>query len=248
MRQRLASFTSARVGLGRMGSSLPLQEVLRLSEAHAAARDAVHAQLDAESLAKDLSLLGMQTVLVRSAAPDRQIYLKRPDLGRCLDDQSRRLLSPMASPELVFVIADGLSAFAIQNHALRFFSVLLPSLEGWDIGPVVIATQARVALGDEVAERLGAKICVVLIGERPGLSSPDSMGAYLTYQPSVGKTDAERNCISNIRTDGLPYDIAATRLLFLLNESRRRKISGVSLKENSGELLIRAGGDMLPSE
>jgi ethanolamine ammonia-lyase small subunit len=248
MRQRLAMFTSARVGLGRSGASLPLPEVLRLSEAHAAARDAVHAALDVAALAADLSPLGLPVLTVRSAASDRQTYLKRPDLGRQLDEESRQVFRSDGSQEVVFVIADGLSAFAIQNHAARFLSVLLPSLDGWKVAPLVIATQARVALGDEIGERLGAKLCVVLIGERPGLSSPDSMGAYLTYQPAVGRTDAERNCISNIHGSGLSYEVAATRLLFLLNESRRRKLSGVGLKENSGELLLRAGEAALPAE
>jgi len=251
VRNRLAELTSARVGVGRVGASLPISEVLRLGSAHAEARDAVHAAINPSELARDIRALHIPAfdlaampengatpgvITVTSAARDRQQYLQRPDLGRTLDAGCRSSLALDPPPELVFVIADGLSALAVTRHAVPMLAATLPLLRGWRIGPVVIATQARVALGDEIGEAMGAKLCVILIGERPGLSSPDSLGAYLTYQPRSGRTDAERNCISNIRPEGLPYEAAALRLSYLLNESRRIKLSGVPLKERSGEL------------
>ena len=173
-----------------------------------------------------------------SAAHDRDEYLKRPDLGRRLSGDSRKRLVPLrAEYDAVFVIADGLSSVAVQRHAVPLLDVLLQAL-GWRIAPAAIVEQARVAIGDEIGELLGARMAVVLIGERPGLSSPDSLGAYLTWQPRPGRTDAERNCISNIRAEGLSYAAAAHKLLFLMNESRRLKLSGVQLKEDAGSRIV----------
>jgi ethanolamine ammonia-lyase small subunit len=172
-------------------------------------------------------------VTVASQARDRASYLHRPDLGRRLDAGSRERLSSLKSEyDAAFVIADGLSALAVHRHAVRLLETVLPRL-AWNIAPVAIVEQGRVAIGDEIGELLGAKLCVVLIGERPGLSSPDSLGIYLTWQPRVGRQDAERNCISNVRAEGLSYELAAHKLLFLMNESRRLELSGVRLKEGA---------------
>ncbi|SAL58967.1 ethanolamine ammonia-lyase small subunit [Caballeronia peredens] len=237
----LRRFTNARIALGRAGSSLPTAPLLAFELAHAQARDAVHQPLDTAALARDIRAAGFETLDVHSAAPDRDHYLRRPDLGRTLDDASAARLADHAAsmkdaPELVFVAADGLSAFAAQRHVAPLLASMRAKLAGWTVGPVVIATQARVALGDGIGERLRAKIVVVMIGERPGLSSPDSLGLYVTYAPRTGRSDAERNCISNVRPEGLDYDAAAFKLMWLLNEARRLKITGVGLKDHSGAL------------
>jgi ethanolamine ammonia-lyase small subunit len=241
----LRRFTNARIALGRAGSSLPTAPLLAFELAHAQARDAVHQPLDTAALADALHAAGFDTLDVRSAAPDRDHYLRRPDLGRLLADAGVARLAVHAaaqkeSPELVFVAADGLSAFAAQRHVVPLLTRLRPQLDGWCVGPVVIATQARVALGDRIGELLRARLVVVMIGERPGLSSPDSLGLYVTYGPRTGRIDAERNCISNVRPEGLGYDAAAFRLLWLLNEARRLKLTGVGLKDHSGALPAHA--------
>jgi len=234
MIQSLRDYTPARVGQGRTGHSLPTRELLEFQLAHAKARDAVHLSLDVSSLVMDLK---RECIAVASAAMDRTTYLHRPDLGRELNDESRARLEKYKSEyDVVFVIADGLSALAVHRHAAPLLAVLLPQID-WRLAPLVIATQARVALGDEIGEMLGAKLSVVLIGERPGLSSPDSLGVYLTWSPRPGRTEAERNCISNIRAEGLSYELAAHKLLFLMIESRRLKLSGVNLKESALPLL-----------
>ena len=230
----LRRFTQARIALGRAGVSLPTTPQLAFQLAHAKARDAVHLALDVPALQAALSALGLETLAVHSAAPDRDTYLKRPDLGRRLDAPSRQALS--AQPrgfDIAFVVADGLSALAIGTHAMPFLQRMLPPLqaEGWSIAPLVIVEQGRVAIEDEVGELLGAQLVVILIGERPGLSSPDSMGLYLTWMPRVGLTDADRNCISNVRPEGLVYEQAAQKLMQLLRESRRLQLSGVRLKD-----------------
>jgi ethanolamine ammonia-lyase small subunit len=231
---RLRNYTSARVELGRAGSSLPTRALLEFQLAHAKARDAVHLPLAVSSLALELQQRGLSSIALRSAARDRDEYLKRPDLGRRLNGESReRLTALRAEHEAAFVIADGLSALAVHRHAGPLLDLLLRDLD-WRIAPVTIVEQGRVAIGDEIGELLGARMVVVLIGERPGLSSPDSLGAYLTWQPHPGRTDAERNCVSNIRAEGLSYAAAAHKLLFLMNESRRLKLSGVQLKEAAG--------------
>ena len=227
---KLGDFTPARVDLGRTGHSVPTRELLDFQMAHARARDAVHAALDVRLLAAELRERNIEFVTLASAAPDRATYLRRPDLGRRLGVESRDRLT--GTWEVVFVIADGLSALAVHRHAVALLTHVLPKLD-WCVAPVAIVEQGRVAIGDEIGEILGAQLSVVLIGERPGLSSPDSLGVYLTWQPRVGRTDAERNCISNIRAEGLSYPAAAQKLLFLMNEARRLKLSGVALKEDA---------------
>ena len=230
----LRDFTPARVSLGRAGSGLPTRAHLEFQLAHARARDAVHHPLDAAALALDLASLGLPVVRAASAAQNRTGYLRDPNAGRTLNLASRESLAALHGAfDAVFLVADGLSALAVHRHAAHLLACLLPSLADWPLAPIVVAEQARVALGDQVGAAIGAAMSVVLIGERPGLSSPDSLGAYLTWSPAAGRTDAERNCISNIRPEGLPYPLAAHRLLFLMNESRRRKLSGVPLKEEA---------------
>jgi len=236
---RLRDFTSARVGLSRAGNSLPTRELLTLQLAHARAREAVHSRLDVQQVALELRPIVDDLLFVRSAVPDRATYLRRPDLGRKLSDGSRQTLFERRSRfDAVFVIADGLSALGVQLHAARLIEATLNLLDRahWILAPFVVVGQGRVAIGDEIGEALGAAMCVVLIGERPGLSSADSLGVYLSWNPHAGLTDADRNCISNIRTEGLSYAAAANKLVFLMNESRRRKLSGVRLKEEAKAL------------
>lgn len=230
---RLREFTPARVALGRVGHSLPTHELLDFQLAHARARDAVHAQLDTTSLMLELRQRQLPCIAVASAAPDRATYLRRPDWGRKLNDDSRQRLTAEASGEhdAAFVIVDGLSALAIHRHALEVLDLVLPQLQDARLAPIVVAEQGRVAIGDEIGQILKARVAVVLIGERPGLSSPDSLGIYLTWEPKPGRTDAERNCISNIRAEGLSYAAASSNLIFLMTEARRRSISGVNLKQ-----------------
>ncbi|QQC62891.1 ethanolamine ammonia-lyase subunit EutC [Paraburkholderia ginsengisoli] len=240
----LRQFTNARIALGRAGSSVPTEPLLAFNLSHAQARDAVHHPLDADALHEQLRAQGFTTLDVHSAAPDREHYLRRPDLGRRLSDESRAMLAQLsaAPSDVVFVIGDGLSAFAASKQAIPLLQAVCPTLTDWSIGPVVVARQARVALGDEIGELLGAKIVVMLIGERPGLSSPDSLGIYLTYAPKVGCSDAQRNCISNVRPEGLDYPLAAHKLHYLLTHARRLGLTGVGLKDDSDALLPGASG------
>jgi ethanolamine ammonia-lyase small subunit len=245
----LRQFTDARIALGRSGVSLPTNAHLAFQLAHAQARDAVHRGLDGPAVAEQLrsawpGLPGAAWQL-HSAATDRNHYLQRPDLGRRLDLASRELLVHEGATaggtleerpfDLAFVVADGLSALAIEQNAAPFLAALHRRMtdEGRKVAPVYVVRQARVAIGDEIGQALGAKAVVVLIGERPGLSSPDSMGLYLTWMPRVGLTDASRNCISNVRPAGLAYDDAAYKLHYLLTESRQRQLSGVDLKDET---------------
>ncbi|GGC64044.1 ethanolamine ammonia-lyase subunit EutC [Chelatococcus reniformis] len=251
---RLAALTPARIALGRVGASLPTGEALRFALAHARARDAVHVPLDVEQVATAIRAEGFQTLSVASAAPSRPAYLVRPDLGRRLSDDGRAALRAWASsrPEpppageprcdLAIVVADGLSSAATQAHAAPLLACLRPLIarEGWTTAPVVVATQARVALGDAIGEAMGARAVAVLIGERPGLSAPDSLGVYLTFAPRVGRSDGERNCISNIHGAGLPLTTAATRLVWLLREAFVRRLTGVALKDESDLALVGA--------
>jgi len=243
--QALRRFTDARIALGRAGVSQPTAPQLAFQLAHAQARDAVHLALDLPPLDAGFAAQGQTCITLHSAAPDRNAYLQRPDLGRRLDEDSRRRLADVQRArneqcqqpfDIAFVVADGLSALAIAQNAVPFMEHVLPPLtaQGWSIAPIAIVLQGRVAIGDEVAELLGARMVVVLIGERPGLSSPDSMGLYLTWMPRVGLTDASRNCISNVRPAGLRYEDAADKLHYLLAESRRRQLSGVALKDETG--------------
>jgi ethanolamine ammonia-lyase small subunit len=233
--QQLRQFTQARIALGRAGNSLPTRAVLEFGMAHAQARDAVHASLHQASLLNQLHDAGLKTVCVHSAAGNREQYLRRPDYGRVLSEDSRQLLceQPSKGFDVVVVIADGLSAVAPDQHAMPLIKALMSLLDDCNWGPIVVAEQARVALGDEVGERLQARQLIMLIGERPGLSSPDSLGIYLTHEPRVGRTDAERNCISNVRPAGLGYAAAAHKLCYLMAGARRLGQSGVALKDDS---------------
>lgn len=244
----LRQLTPARIALGRAGTSLPTDAQLDFQFAHAQARDAVHLILDTGDLAAQLEQRGHRCLQLHSAAPNRNTYLQRPDLGRRLNEESAGLLSDHAQQhkagyDLAIVIADGLSALAVQRHALPLFQRIEEQIEkdGWSLAPISLVQQSRVALGDEVGERLKAKMVVMLLGERPGLSSPDSLGLYFTYDPKVGRTDADRNCISNIRLEGLSYNLAAHRLIHLMREASRRQLSGVKLKDEA-EVLSLDGG------
>jgi len=245
----LGRLTPARIALGRAGSSLPTRALLAFALAHAQARDAVHAALDADAAEAQIQALDFKTLQVESAAPDRAAYLARPDLGRRLSADSRQAFAGLrnAPCDLAFVVADGLSAAAVQAHAAGLLEALKPWIArgGWRVAPVVVARQARVALGDEIGQALGARAVAVLIGERPGLSSPDSLGAYLTFDPRVGRADAERNCISNIRREGLAYDEAAFKLAWLIGEAFRLRLTGVALKDES-DIARLAGGTVNP--
>ena len=232
----LKQFTRARIALGRVGSSLPTKEILNFGMSHAMARDAVHLALDVVALKVQIESLGCEVIKLHSRAPDIASYLLRPDWGRRLNDESAKLLIDeiTESVDVSIVIGDGLSSLAVQRHAAPMLEAILHSIpSSWKIGPVVIASQSRVALADEVGSLMKAKIVILLIGERPGLSSPDSLGIYLTYQPRVGCSDADRNCISNVRPEGLSYEAAARKLIWLTNESMRLKVSGVALKDES---------------
>jgi len=228
----LRAFTPARVGLARTGVSPQTRDVLDFQLAHAQARDAVHAPLHSASLASEIeSTIRAEVLLLRSAASGRVEYLQRPDLGRRLNEASRALLAepPSHGVDLALVIADGLSALAVERHVPPLLRELVPQLAGWRFAPVSIVEQGRVAIGDEIGSLLRADLTVVLIGERPGLSSPDSLGAYITWQPRPGRTDAERNCISNIRAEGLDYPAAATQLVQCLTTARARRLTGTAL-------------------
>ncbi|OEZ98888.1 ethanolamine ammonia-lyase subunit EutC [Duganella phyllosphaerae] len=236
----LRRFTAARIALGRTGVSQPTAPQLAFQLAHAQARDAVHQALDVAPLLAGLAkLCGQPALSLHSAAASRDIYLQRPDLGRRLDDASRETLQQQARADdgfdLAVVVADGLSALAIEQNVLPFLACLAARLapESWTLAPPAVVLQGRVAVGDEVGQLLGARAVLVLVGERPGLSSPDSMGLYLTWAPRVGLTDASRNCISNVRPAGLGYEAAAFKLHYLLSEARRRQLSGVALKDET---------------
>jgi ethanolamine ammonia-lyase small subunit len=256
--RRLSAWTDARIGLGRAGISLPTHEMLAFQLAHAQARDAVHLPLDTSALMKDLAelterkkaLLPHEPVHLQSQASDRITYLQRPDLGRRLSQTSCEELDRLGhtgdSPvDLALVVADGLSSCGVQENAVGFLEALLANLEAddqtWELAPLIVVSQGRVAIGDDVGNRLNARCVVVLIGERPGLSSPDSLGLYLTWAPEPGLTDASRNCISNIRPAGLSFEEASRRLGYLLREARRQEVSGVPLKDRSEETVIDQG-------
>jgi ethanolamine ammonia-lyase small subunit len=233
----LRRFTDARIGLGRAGAALPIKEVLSFAMAHAQARDAVTTPIEWEPIESAVADLGLQTVRIDSAAGDRDAYLRRPDLGRRLSAEARQRLAEIArpAPDLLILVADGLSSTGVAANAAEVIAALLPLARqsGWRLAPVVLASQGRVALGDDAGEAFGARAVLVLIGERPGLSSPDSLGAYLTYAPRVGRKDGERNCVSNIRRGGLGADAAAFKIHWLLREAFRRELTGVALKDES---------------
>ncbi|WP_150803173.1 ethanolamine ammonia-lyase subunit EutC [Pseudomonas fluorescens] len=236
----LRRLTPARIALGRAGTSMPTAAQLDFQYAHAQARDAVHLPFDHAGLGTQLAERGRDSLLLHSAAIDRNSYLQRPDLGRRLSVDSAQKLREhaQANPggiDLAVVVADGLSALAVHRHTLPFLARMeeQTQAEGWSLSPVILVEQGRVAVADEIGELLGARMVVILIGERPGLSSPDSLGLYFTYQPKIGLTDAYRNCISNVRLEGLSYGMAAHRLLYLMREACRRQLSGVNLKDDA---------------
>jgi len=225
---RLRGLTQARIALGRVGQALPTAAMLDFQLAHARARDAVNAALSTDGLAEAIG--GRAVIEVASRAGDHATYLRRPDLGRLLDPADAARLPP-GPCDAALIVADGLSATAVHRHAASLLMALIDQLEGWSLAPVIVARHARVALGDEIGAALGARIAVVLIGERPGLSAPDSLGAYLTWAPRRGRLDSERNCVSNIRPPhGLGYAAAAERIAALMHEARRRALTGVGLK------------------
>ena len=230
----LKASTPARVFLPTAGAAVATAANLAFQFAHAQARDAVEDHFDAEALAEGLRARGLEALCVESAASSRRAYLMRPDLGRRLCEAAAvRLSSSAGDYDVVFVVADGLSARAITAHAFALLDAALPAFRAkrLKIGPAVVVSEGRVAIGDEIAEILGARLVAVLIGERPGLSSPDSLGVYLTFAPRRGRTDAERNCLSNIREQGMSYAEAAQRLFYLVSEALRRRVTGVELKD-----------------
>lgn len=249
--RELRRFTDARIGLGRAGISLPTNEMLAFQLSHAQARDAVNFPLDFAALSEQLQPFGESVLQLHSQAVDRSHYLQRPDLGRKLDIASRDKLTDFMNNgsagalhqhDIAITIVDGLSSLAVQKNATAFIKQLLVLLEeqpqAWRLAPFTLVEQGRVAIGDDIGQLLNAKVVVVLIGERPGLSSPDSLGLYLTWQPKAGLNDASRNCISNIRPAGLSYQDAAQRTLYLLQEARRLNLSGVGLKDRSQDDVI----------
>jgi ethanolamine ammonia-lyase small subunit len=247
----LAQLTPARIALGHAGCGLPTREVLRFALAHARARDAVHTRFDVERIEAAIRGVGFETLTVVSAAASREIYLRRPDLGRRLSAASRTMLEARSTGDvdLAFVVADGLSSAAVHVQAVPLIAALAPLIAqaGWRAAPVVLAREARVALGDEIGALLKARAVVLLVGERPGLSSPDSLGIYLTFAPKIGRTDAERNCLSNIREEGLAPQTAAVKLIWLLREAFRRQLTGIALKDDSDRALAPAGTTTSPT-
>ena len=243
----LKQFTAARIALGRAGASISTRDRLDFQLAHARARDAVLSPFNPEVLAAQFDGLQVASMVMTSCVPDRATYLRRPDLGRRLSDRSRadlELVRARGPWDLSIVVSDGLSAFAAMEQSLAVLSWLLPRLltANWRVAPLVVMANARVAVQDEVGGMLGATQSLMLLGERPGLGSPDSLGAYLIYQPGPGKTDAHRNCVSNIRPAGLSPELAAAKLFYLLNESRRLRLSGVELKDESSLTDLRIKG------
>lgn len=241
----LRRFTAARIALGRTGSSLPTRELLDFQLAHARAMDAVHAALEPDRLATAIGVLGLDTLVLSTCARDRKTYLTRPDLGRRFSDDSRKRLEDAARgvrpPDVALLVVDGLSALAAHRQVVPLLQRLIPMLDsaGIRVGPVILVPHGRVALQDEAGTVLGAKVALSLIGERPGLGSPDSLGAYFVYGPRPGNTDANRNCVSNIRPEGLHPDCAAETLFYLIRESLRRQVSGVELKDDRDQVLSR---------
>jgi len=239
--ESLRRFTAARIGLRRAGPGIATPDHLAFRAAHALARDAVHTPLDLDALEAKISPLGLPVLQVESRAPDQQTYLTRPDFGRRLSAPSvAALAGQQPGPDIAVLVAGGLSAFATASHAADLLALLIPAWQrsGRRLGTIAIAPRGRVALGDEVGALLGVRLVLVLIGERPGLTSPDSLGAYVTLGPRLGRTDADRNCISNIRPEGMALHEAARRILWLTDQALTRGISGVSLKDDSEGVVI----------
>lgn len=243
----LKTLTPARIALGRAGTSIPTEPHLAFQLAHAKARDAIHHELDVDAVKNDIAALGADVIVLESAAENRSAYLQRPDKGRVLRANTRETLIERAREQtppcdVALVIGDGLSAFAIEKNVAPLLKRVVPLIaqSGWRLGPITIVRQARVAIGDEIGHILGAKLVAVLIGERPGLSSPDSLGIYLTYAPRPGLTDEARNCISNVRDQGLPHEEAARKMLYLMTEAMQRQQSGVLLKDEAEGTAVTA--------
>lgn len=248
--RQLRTLTPARIALGRAGTSLPTAAQLDFQYAHAQARDAVHLPMDVAGLSELIHAQGHTIQALHSSAADRNTYLQRPDLGRRLDAASVQQLEALDGKgfDLAVVIADGLSSLAVQRHAPPMLQRIseLAAAEGWSLAPIAVVEQGRVAVADEVAQLLGARMVVIMIGERPGLSSPDSLGLYFTYAPRVGLNDASRNCISNVRLEGLSYAMAAHKLLYLMREAWVRQLSGVNLKDEAQIPLLEGGSGAGP--
>ena len=235
----LKEFTTARIAIGSTGSSIPTKQLLEFKLAHAHARDAVYSVMDTEVLEEALAQFHRPILQLHSKAENRAQYLQRPDLGRKPNEESlNRLADQITGDDIVIIIADGLSAIAINENVLALLQLLIPKLlaANLKLGPLCLVQQGRVAIGDDTAHELHAKLSLVLIGERPGLSAADSIGAYLTYQPKPGLKDNSRNCISNIRPGGLDLSLAADKIFYLVQEAFKRKLSGVGLKDNEGSL------------
>ncbi|GHC69064.1 ethanolamine ammonia-lyase subunit EutC [Limoniibacter endophyticus] len=242
--RNLAQFTDARIAMGRSGSAIPTHAVLDFAYAHALARDAVHTGFDPQSLIAFLQSHTLEALQVQSAAKDRATYLRRPDLGRKLDPESKQALVALNREpgDIAIIIADGLSATAVSTHTQGFLASFIEATQArrLTLAPVCLVENGRVAIGDEIGAILEARLAIVLIGERPGLSSADSLGAYITYAPRPGRNDAERNCISNIRDNGLRPHLAAQKAIWLIDQAFDRQISGVNLKDESDQLLTSA--------
>jgi ethanolamine ammonia-lyase small subunit len=234
----LKEFTAARIGIGRTGASIPLKQSLAFKLAHAHARDAVYSELDIDKLSTDLQQFELPVLHLHSQAAYREQYLQRPDLGRQLNEESIGQLSDYVANDIAIVIADGLSATAVNSNAIGLLKILIPQLQlaGLKLAPICLVKQGRVAIADDIGVYMNAKLSLILIGERPGLSAADSMGSYLTFNPRPGLTDESRNCISNIRPHGLHFKPAAKKIFYLIQEAFKRKISGVGLKDNAGLL------------
>jgi ethanolamine ammonia-lyase small subunit len=244
----LRRLTAARIGLKRSGASLATAPLLEFQLAHARARDAVHEALDESKLERDLAALGLPVLTVSTQAQDRPQFLMRPDLGRQLSaDAERALTAKNEAYDIVFVISDGLSARAAQKHAAALLAEIIPALKDWRIAPLVIVRHGRVGAGDAVAAALGATCVVILLGERPGLTAPDSLGAYLTWKPRPDTTEAERNCVSNIRPEGVRYTDAARTIVHLLRAMRADEVSGIALKDDSDRVLLMAETTTTPT-
>lgn len=238
--QELRKYTHARVAMGRAGNAMSTSDVLKLRLAHAMARDAVQSEMDVQFLSNELFQLGLNVQQVKSQATDRLDYIRHPHKGRLLHEESKQKLELLQADktDLCIIFADGLSADAVNIHAIPFLNLLLQDLKYWSIAPVVLVEQGRVGLSDPIGEALKAKISLILLGERPGLSAPTSLGAYITYQPQSGNTDEKRNCVSNIQSSGLSYQQAVAKISYLLHEMRSQQLSGVKLKDNQQNNLL----------
>ena len=236
----LRQFTAARIGIGRTGTSIPINQSLELKLAHAHARDAVYSELAIDKLSADLKQFELPVLILHSKAAYREQYLQRPDLGRELDEASVAAVKEYSGDktDVAIIIADGLSATAVNHNTISLLKILIPQLQssGFKLAPICLVKQGRVAVADHIGMCLKARLAIILIGERPGLSSADSMGAYITYNPKIGLTDESRNCISNIRSHGLTFKIASKKIFYLIQEAFKRKLSGVGLKDNAGLL------------